>query len=159
VSAAAPSPLRPLREAPDGGAVVVIDQRALPHRLAFETLATPEAVHHAIREMVVRGAPLIGATAAYGLALALRQDAGDAALDTRAAWLKAARPTAVNLAWALDRLVRHVRPLPAGALRPPGRWPAPSPRRTWTSTAASASTACRCCATSPRARAWARAGR
>jgi len=114
VSAAAPSPLRPLREAPGGGAVVVIDQRALPHRLAFETLATPEAVHHAIREMVVRGAPLIGATAAYGLALALRHDAGDAALDARAAWLKAARPTAVNLAWALDRLVRHVRPLPAG---------------------------------------------
>lgn len=112
MSVAAPSTLRPLREAPGGDAVVVIDQRLLPHRLAHETLATPEAVHHAIRDMVVRGAPLIGATAAYGLALALRADAGDAALAEKTAWLKAARPTAVNLAWALDRVAAHVRALP-----------------------------------------------
>jgi methylthioribose-1-phosphate isomerase len=105
-------PLRPLRESPAHDAVVVIDQRLLPHRLAFETLASPEAVHHAIREMLVRGAPLIGATAAYGLALALRADAGDVALQEQAAWLKAARPTAVNLAWALDRVVRAVHGLP-----------------------------------------------
>jgi methylthioribose-1-phosphate isomerase len=104
--------LRPLRETASRDAVVVIDQRLLPHRLAFETLATPEAVHHAIREMVVRGAPLIGATAAYGLALALKSDASDGAVDAQAAWLKAARPTAVNLAWALDRMVRHVRAKP-----------------------------------------------
>jgi methylthioribose-1-phosphate isomerase len=104
--------LRPLRVAAAGDAVVVIDQRLLPHRLAFETLATPQAVHHAIREMVVRGAPLIGATAAYGLALALKADASDDAVAAQAAWLKAARPTAVNLAWALDRMVRHVRARP-----------------------------------------------
>ncbi len=104
--------LRPLRGTPTRDAVVVIDQRLLPHRLAFETLATPEAVHHAIREMVVRGAPLIGATAAYGLALALRADAGDGAVEEQAQWLKAARPTAVNLAWALDRVVRHVLAVP-----------------------------------------------
>ncbi|MEY3253345.1 MAG: hypothetical protein RL227_2318, partial [Pseudomonadota bacterium] len=106
--------LRPLRETASRDAVVVIDQRLLPHRLAFETLATPEAVHHAIREMVVRGAPLIGATAAYGLALALRADASDGAVEDQAAWMKAARPTAVNLAWALDRVVRHVRARPVG---------------------------------------------
>ncbi|MCM0609393.1 MAG: S-methyl-5-thioribose-1-phosphate isomerase [Ideonella sp. WA131b] len=110
-----PATLRPLAVAPGGDAVVVIDQRLLPHRLAFETLATPEAVHHAIREMVVRGAPLIGATAAYGLALALRADAGDAALEAQTTWLKAARPTAVNLAWALDRVAQHVRALPVAA--------------------------------------------
>jgi methylthioribose-1-phosphate isomerase len=109
--------LRPLCVAAAGDAVVVIDQRLLPHRLAFATLATPEAVHHAIGEMVVRGAPLIGATAAYGLALALKADASDDAVDAQAAWLKAARPTAVNLAWALDRMVRHVlaRPVPERA--------------------------------------------
>ncbi len=107
--------LRPLREAPSRDAIVVIDQRLLPHRLAFETLASAAAVFHAIAEMVVRGAPLIGATAAYGLALALRDDAGDAALQAQAAWLKSARPTAVNLAWALDRLLRVLQPLPAAA--------------------------------------------
>ena len=105
-------PMRPLREAPSRDAVIVIDQRLLPHRLAFETLATPQAVFDAIRDMVVRGAPLIGATAAYGLALALRQDAGDEALAAQAAWLKSARPTAVNLAWALDRVLRRVQALP-----------------------------------------------
>jgi methylthioribose-1-phosphate isomerase len=104
--------LRPLRETPARDAVVVIDQRLLPHQLAFETLATPQAVHHAIREMVVRGAPLIGATAAYGLAMALRADASDCAVEEQAEWLKGARPTAVNLAWALDRVVQHVRARP-----------------------------------------------
>jgi methylthioribose-1-phosphate isomerase len=105
--------LRPLRA--EGGAVVVIDQRALPHRLAFETLATPLAVHTAIRDMWVRGAPLIGATAAYGLALQARLDAGDAALQACGAWLKGARPTAVNLMWAVDRMLGRLRALPPAA--------------------------------------------
>ncbi len=108
-------PTRPLRAAPGGDAVVVIDQRWLPHRLQFETLATPQAVFTAIRDMWVRGAPLIGATAAYGLALQLRSDASDAALEEGAAWLKSARPTAVNLAWALDRQLARLRPLPPAA--------------------------------------------
>ncbi len=108
-------PLRPLRAEPGRDAVQVIDQRALPHRLVFERLATPEAVHTAIRDMWVRGAPLIGATAAYGLALALREAADDATLQARAAWLKAARPTAVNLMWAIDRLLRVLAPLPPAA--------------------------------------------
>jgi methylthioribose-1-phosphate isomerase len=102
--------LRPLRA--EGGAVVVIDQRLLPHRLAFETLATPQAVHTAIRDMWVRGAPLIGATAAYGLALQARLDASDCALEETGGWLKGARPTAVNLMWALDRMLRHLRARP-----------------------------------------------
>ncbi len=104
-------PLRPLRARAERDGVVVIDQRALPHRLVFETLATPHAVHAAIRDMWVRGAPLIGATAAYGLALQMRQDASDRALEEVADLLRLARPTAVNLAWAIQRLLRRLRPL------------------------------------------------
>ena len=106
-------PLRPLAAAPGRDAVVVIDQRALPHRLHFATLASPQDVFIAIREMWVRGAPLIGAVAAYGLALQSRADAGDAALAAAGAHLQSARPTAVNLAWALQRLLRHLLALPA----------------------------------------------
>ncbi len=103
---------RPLRAAPEGDAVIVIDQRWLPHRLQFERLATPQAVFTAIRDMWVRGAPLIGATAAYGLALQMRLDDSDCAMEETADWLKNARPTAVNLAWALDRQLARLRPLP-----------------------------------------------
>jgi methylthioribose-1-phosphate isomerase len=87
---------------------MVIDQRALPHRLLIERLATPQAVFTAIRDMWVRGAPLIGATAAYGLALQMSSDASDASLSNSVAWLNSARPTAVNLAWALQRMQRKL---------------------------------------------------
>jgi methylthioribose-1-phosphate isomerase len=107
--------LRPLAEAPGGGAVVVIDQRLLPHRLRFATLASAADVFLAIRDMWVRGAPLIGAVAAYGLALQARADAGDAALAVAAAQLRSARPTAVNLAWALQRMQRRLQALPPAA--------------------------------------------
>jgi methylthioribose-1-phosphate isomerase len=110
-----PGELRPLRPAAGRDAVAVIDQRALPHELRHAVLRSGQDVHAAIRDMVVRGAPLIGATAAFGLALELRRDAGDAALAQAAARLRAARPTAVNLAWAIDRLLRLLRPLPAAA--------------------------------------------
>ena len=105
--------LRPLRALPSRDAVAVIDQRWLPHRLQIEQLASAKAVFAAIREMWVRGAPLIGASAAYGLALDLRADASDCALEDTAEMLKLARPTAVNLAWALDRMLAKLRPLPA----------------------------------------------
>jgi methylthioribose-1-phosphate isomerase len=105
--------LRPLSAAPGRDAVLVIDQRWLPHRLQFERLDTPQAVFTAIRDMWVRGAPLIGATAAYGLALQMLSDASDGALEEAADRLKSARPTAVNLAWAIDRLLTRLRPLPA----------------------------------------------
>ncbi len=114
-------PLRPLRALPERDAIEIIDQRALPHALRFERLRSPEDVYTAIREMWLRGAPLIGAAAAYGMALGLAQDAGDAALQRVAARLQAARPTAVNLTWALARMQRHLRRLPEEA-RPAAAW-------------------------------------
>ena len=95
----------------DGGNVDVIDQRWLPHDFRVATLSGVDDAATAIRDMCVRGAPLIGATAAYGMALAMRADASDAALD--AAWktLHATRPTAINLRWALDAVRDRLRPL------------------------------------------------
>ena len=94
------------------GAVRVIDQSRLPFEFVTLDLVSLEDAAHAIRAMVVRGAPLIGATAAYGLALALRTDGSDARLVEAARVLRATRPTAVNLAWALERVRRVVAPLP-----------------------------------------------
>ena len=97
----------------ESGAVRVIDQSRLPFELATLDLATLEDAAHAIKAMVVRGAPLIGATAAYGLALALRGDACDGRIEEAAAILTATRPTAVNLAWALARVrgaIAHLAP-------------------------------------------------
>src|SRR4030088_1810861 len=85
-------------------AVRVIDQSRLPFHFATLDLQTVDDAARAIRTMVVRGAPLIGATAAYGIALALRSNASDAHLDEAARILRAARPTAHNLAWALTRM-------------------------------------------------------
>jgi methylthioribose-1-phosphate isomerase len=95
-------------------AVGVVDQSVLPHRFETRKLASVAAVEHAIRTMIVRGAPLIGVAGAYGLALALRSDPSDAALAAAQAQLVAARPTAVNLRWALDRLRALVAALPPG---------------------------------------------
>jgi methylthioribose-1-phosphate isomerase len=86
------------------GTIRVIDQSRLPFEFATIDLETLEDAAHAIHSMVVRGAPLIGATAAYGMALALRTDASDARIDEAARILKATRPTAVDLAWALARM-------------------------------------------------------
>jgi methylthioribose-1-phosphate isomerase len=97
---------------PDGWSVGVIDQTALPHRLSIVRLASLDEAAHAIRAMVIRGAPLIGATAAYGMALALHADASDEALERAYATLLATRPTAINLKWALDEMVAAVRNRP-----------------------------------------------
>jgi methylthioribose-1-phosphate isomerase len=86
------------------GSVRVIDQSRLPFEFSTVDLATLEDAANAIRTMVVRGAPLIGATAAYGTALALRSNPSDAHLDNAAQILRATRPTAQNLAWALRRM-------------------------------------------------------
>jgi len=107
--------LRSLWPAPGHDAVCVIDQRCLPHAFVVARLDSAAAVADAIAGMTVRGAPLIGATAAYGVALRMNADAGDAALDEVVAMLGATRPTAVNLRWALVRLREHLRPLPAAA--------------------------------------------
>ena len=84
------------------GAVEAIDQTLLPHRFATRRIETLEAAVHAISSMVVRGAPLIGAAAAYGLALALREDPSEAGLERAYGLLLRSRPTAVNLRHALD---------------------------------------------------------
>jgi methylthioribose-1-phosphate isomerase len=106
-------PTRPIHAAPERDAVWVVDQRQLPHRWAVERLADVAAVRRAIADMWVRGAPLIGATAAYGMALQASRDADDAALHDAARTLQSARPTAVNLAWAVQRVLHRVlaRPL------------------------------------------------
>ena len=100
---------------PDGWSVGAIDQRRLPHEFVVARIESVEAAAEAIRAMLVRGAPLIGATAAYGIALAMRADPSDAALDQACRMLIATRPTAVNLKWALDEMQRAVRPLPPAA--------------------------------------------
>jgi methylthioribose-1-phosphate isomerase len=97
---------------PDGWSVSAIDQRRLPHDFVVARLTDCEAAADAIQSMLVRGAPLIGATAAYGMALAMRADASDAALDRAYALLVATRPTAINLRWALDEMRSLLRPLP-----------------------------------------------
>ncbi|MCU4181007.1 S-methyl-5-thioribose-1-phosphate isomerase [Bosea sp. BH3] len=98
--------------AQDGWRVVVIDQTRLPFRFETVALGSAEQAAGAIRSMVVRGAPLIGATAAYGVALAVRVDASDAALAAALDLLGATRPTAVNLHWALSRMRRVLSGLP-----------------------------------------------
>ena len=97
----------------DGDQIVILDQTRLPWRETFVRLDSLDAAAAAIRDMQVRGAPLIGATAAFGIALALRHDGSDAALAAADACLRATRPTAVNLHWALDRMQAALRPLPA----------------------------------------------
>ena len=97
----------------DGWSVDVIDQTRLPHVFEILNLKTLDDACRAIRDMVVRGAPLIGATAAFGYSLALRNDASDAGLDEAYHALYATRPTAVNLRWALDRVRARVAALPA----------------------------------------------
>jgi methylthioribose-1-phosphate isomerase len=102
-------PRRTIWVEPDGWSVGAIDQTALPHRFATVRLTSLEDAARAIASMQVRGAPLIGATAAYGVCLALRADPSDEALERAYATLEATRPTAINLKWALDEMVAAVR--------------------------------------------------
>jgi len=103
---------RPVWEEKEKGGVGIIDQTKLPFRFVTMTLRTVEDAARAIRDMHVRGAPLIGATAAYGVALAMRQDASNSALQAAHARLLATRPTAVNLRWALDDMIETLLPIP-----------------------------------------------
>jgi len=96
----------------DGRSVDVIDQRWLPHEFRVVTLKTVTDVADAIRDMWVRGAPLIGVTAAYGVAIAMAKDPSDAHLDAVWEELNETRPTAINLRWALNAMREHLRPLP-----------------------------------------------
>ena len=101
----------------DGDSIEIIDQTKLPHQFETVTLRRVEEAAHAIRDMLVRGAPLIGATAAYGMALAMRADASDAGVANAYGLLLGTRPTAVNLRWALDRVRGALVPLAPAARR------------------------------------------
>jgi methylthioribose-1-phosphate isomerase len=99
----------------DGWSVGIIDQTVLPHRFATHRLTTLDDMARAIKAMQVRGAPLIGVAAAYGVCLALRADSSDENLERACAALLATRPTAINLKWALDEIVAAVRNQPREA--------------------------------------------
>ena len=94
------------------GAVQIIDQTRLPHEFVTVRLENMRDVEFAIRSMQVRGAPLIGVTAAYGVALSMKHHATDAALQATCDMLIKARPTAVNLRWAIERMRAYLSPLP-----------------------------------------------
>jgi methylthioribose-1-phosphate isomerase len=110
-------PYRTIWLAADGATVQVIDQTLLPHKFVIRDLRTAEDAERAIRTMIVRGAPLIGAAAAYGVALAMASDPSDINMARSSAILLAARPTAVNLRWALDDLRALLSPLPQAKRR------------------------------------------
>jgi methylthioribose-1-phosphate isomerase len=112
---------RTIRVTADGRAVEIIDQTRLPFELRILRLETLEDAAQAIAQMRVRGAPLIGATAAYGVCLALREDATDAALENACQRLAATRPTAVNLVWALGEMREAVAGV-SQAERPARAW-------------------------------------
>jgi len=105
-------PYRTIWLGSDGWSVEIIDQTRLPHELVLASLKTVEDAARAIKTMQVRGAPLIGATGAYGMCLALRADPSDEAVDQAVAFLAQQRPTAVNLRWALEEMRNAVRNLP-----------------------------------------------
>ena len=97
------------------GAVEILDQTRLPHAVKVVCLETVDDAIEAISTMRVRGAPLIGVTAAWGMALAMRREASDSALADAGRRLKASRPTAVNLAWAVDRVTAELADVPVSA--------------------------------------------
>ena len=101
--------------------VAIIDQTRLPFEFHTLRLSHQDEIAHAIRSMQVRGAPLIGATAAYGVALAMSADASDAGLQSAAKLLGSTRPTAVNLCWAIERMVRRLQAV-APAARAAAAW-------------------------------------
>ena len=100
-------------DAQDGWSVHIIDQTRLPWSLEFVRLRDMRSAAHAIRSMQIRGAPLIGAVAAYGLALGVREDPSTVAMEAAAEHLGGTRPTAVNLQWALERMLTRLRNTPA----------------------------------------------
>ena len=110
-------PYRTIWLTPNGKTVQVIDQTLLPHDFVVRDLDTVEDAERAIRTMIVRGAPLIGAAAAYGMALAMAEDPSDARLARASTLLLDSRPTAVNLRWALDDLRALLAPLPPAKRR------------------------------------------
>ena len=109
------TPTRTIRPSADGKGVDVIDQTRLPHALVWLRLESLEDAAAAIKDMRVRGAPLIGATAAYGVALAIAADVSEGRIEHAYQLLHATRPTAVNLRWALEEMCEALLPLPEAA--------------------------------------------
>ena len=107
------TPTRTIWPSQSGHTVEIIDQTRLPHEFVVLTLATLDDAAKSIKDMWVRGAPLIGATAAYGFALAAKADCSDTGLRKAYDILHATRPTAINLKWALDRCLAHALGQPA----------------------------------------------
>ena len=108
-------PYRTIWLAEDGRGVEIIDQTRLPHEFIIVRMDSLSDACTAIADMLVRGAPLIGATAAYGMALAMHGDSSDAGLSNAYDRLYETRPTAVNLRWALDHMKDLLAPLPASS--------------------------------------------
>ena len=108
------TPYRTIWVEEDGSSIRIVDQTRLPHEFVTRALTTVAEAAEAIKVMRVRGAPLIGATAAYGVCLALAEDSSDAFLDEACNMLLATRPTAVNLRWAVDEMKAAVQGLPPG---------------------------------------------
>jgi methylthioribose-1-phosphate isomerase len=110
-----PAPLQPVRLDDDAGVLVVLDQTRLPAETVYLRLSATEEIREAITELRVRGAPLIGVTAAYGAYLGVRRstaatrEALTIEFSSVKEMLRSARPTAVNLSWALDRMERRLR--------------------------------------------------
>jgi len=104
-------PMRTIWLNEDGSSVDIIDQTRFPFEFEIVTLKSVDDAARAIREMLVRGAPLIGATAAYGICLQTLVDPGDVGLDAASEQLAATRPTAINLKWALDEMAKCLKPL------------------------------------------------
>lgn len=126
------TPTRTIWPAREGGAVWIIDQTRLPHEFVTQRLNDLGAVAHAIRAMLVRGAPLIGATAAYGVALGMAEDPSDEGLTRACQTLLATRPTAVNLRWAIEAMAESLAAVPPTSGRKrPGPRPGRSVTRTW----------------------------
>lgn len=96
----------------DSQVLEIIDQRWLPHQFRTQAVGSLQDFSDAIIQMRVRGAPLIGATAAYGMALAMKLDPSDKHLEEAAVYLNATRPTAINLRWAINRVSAVLQPLP-----------------------------------------------
>jgi len=96
------------------GVVHIIDQTRLPHAFETATIADADTMADAIRTMRIRGAPLIGVGAAYGIALAVSRDPSDESISNASAMLRTTRPTAVNLAWAIGRMREHLAGVPIG---------------------------------------------
>ena len=96
---------------PKTGAISIIDQRWLPHEFLIQQLSSTQDAVIAIRDMWVRGAPLIGVTAAYGLAIAMAEDPSDSNLQIAGHLLNSARPTAINLAWAVSKMQSLLAPM------------------------------------------------